>query len=98
MAFRRGAQTGGLALIATVLAALVAGCSRMPDDPKNSDWALLGNGAQMQHHADLAQIDKDSVGKLGLAWAAEMPTNYGLVGNPLIQGGVVYQGGPGGRI
>jgi quinohemoprotein ethanol dehydrogenase len=75
-----------------------AGCSRGPSDPKNSDWALLGNGSQMQHHADLRQIDTRSIAKLGLAWAVDMPTTYGLVGNPLIESGVIYQGGPGGRI
>lgn len=78
------------------LSVMAAGCGER--EPRNTDWALLGNGSQMQHHADLAQIDRESVGKLGLAWAVDMPTTYGLVGNPLIEGGVVYQGGPGGRI
>lgn len=81
---------------ALALASLLAGCSEQA--PKNTDWALLGNGSQMQHHAALAQIDKASIGKLGLAWAVEMPTPYGLVGNPLIEDGVVFQGGPGGQI
>lgn len=79
------------------LSMLAAGCSG-GGDPANTDWALLGNGAQMQHHASLTQIDKESVGKLGLAWAVDMPTAYGLVGNPLIEDGVVFQGGPGGQI
>lgn len=88
-------KTRGCVAVAASLAMLVAGCSR---DPRNTDWAVLGNGSQMQHHADLTQINKQSVGKLGLAWAVEMPTSYGLVGNPLIHDGVVFQGGPGGRI
>jgi PQQ-dependent dehydrogenase (methanol/ethanol family) len=78
------------------LSMMMASCGE--PEPRNTDWALLGNGSQMQHHADLAQIDRESVAKLGLAWAVDMPTTYGLVGNPLIEGGVVYQGGPGGRI
>jgi quinohemoprotein ethanol dehydrogenase len=81
-----------------VLAMLAAGCSRAAADPQDTDWAVLGNGSQMQHHAELAQIDRRSVARLGLAWAVEMPTTYGLVGNPLIQDGVVFQGGPGGQI
>src|ERR1051325_6465112 len=81
-----------------LLAMLVAESSRASADPQDTDWVLLGNGTQMQHHADLAQINKDNIAKLGLAWAVEMPTTYGLVGNPLIQNGVVFQGGPGGRI
>jgi PQQ-dependent dehydrogenase (methanol/ethanol family) len=98
MAVARGARRSGLALTATMLAMTAAACSRTPAAPRNSDWALLGNGSQMQHHADLRQIDAKSIGKLGLAWAVDMPTSYGLVGNPLIEGGVIYQGGPGGRI
>src|ERR1051326_9544449 len=81
-----------------VLAMLMAGCSRASANTQDTDWVLLGNGTQMQHHADLAQINKDNIAKLGLAWAVEMPITYGLVGNPLIQNGVVFQGGPGGRI
>lgn len=97
---RRAARTPAfaVALIGTLLAGGLAGCSRSQADPKNTDWALLGNSSQMQHHAELRQIDAKTIGKLGLAWAADMPTTYGLVGNPLIEGGVVFQGGPGGRI
>lgn len=79
----------------SLLALTLAACSR---EPRNSDWSLLGNDPQMQHHAELTQIDKESVAKLGLAWAVEMPTNTGLVGNPLIESGVIYQGGPRGQI
>lgn len=96
---RRGGRRGPAAKGAVALLAMaVAGCSQGPADPRETDWALLGNGPAMQHHADLAQINRDSIGKLGLAWAVEMPTAYGLVGNPLIEDGVVFQGGPGGRI
>jgi quinohemoprotein ethanol dehydrogenase len=52
----------------------------------------------MQHHAELGQINRASVSKLGLAWAVDMPTTNGLVGNPLIKDGVIYQGGPFGQI
>lgn len=68
------------------------------DAPANTDWALLGNSPEMQHHSDLVEINRKTVEKLGLAWWIEMPTVYGLVGNPLVQDGVVFQGGPGGSI
>jgi quinohemoprotein ethanol dehydrogenase len=64
----------------------------------NTDWALLGNSPEMQHHADLAQINRDTVGKLELAWWTEMPGGSGLVGNPLIRDGIVFQSGPGGQV
>ena len=78
-----------------VLSLGLGGCLGPAD---NTDWPLLGNTAEMQHHAPLDQINRDTVARLGLAWSAEMPTSYGLVGNPLIQHGTVFQGGPGGQI
>jgi quinohemoprotein ethanol dehydrogenase len=80
------------------LSMLLAGSSSAFSDPQNTNWAFLGNGPQVQHHSDLSQVNKETIGKLGLAWSAEIPTSYGLVGNPLIKNGVVFQGGPGGQI
>lgn len=84
--------------LATACADSSSGRADAGDAPANTDWALLGNSPEMQHHSDLAEINRKTVGKLELAWWVEMPTEYGLVGNPLIQDGVVFQGGPGGRI
>lgn len=85
------------ALIAS--SALIGGCSRQgAADPKNSDWEFLGHGPEMQHHASLSTINVDNVDQLGLAWWVEMPGVDGLVGNPLIKDGVIFQGGPSGQI
>ena len=65
------------------------------DDPENTDWALLGNAHEMQHHANLSQINTDTVGRLGLAWWVDLPAIKGLVGNPLIAGGRIFQSGAG---
>ena len=62
-------------------------------DPANTDWELLGNSTDMQHHSALSTINKDNVGQLELAWAVEMPTPDGLSGNPLIKNGIVFQSG-----
>ena len=64
-------------------------------DPQNTDWPLLGNTHEMQHHADLSQINTDTVGRLGLAWWVDLPTVKGLVGNPLIRDGRIFQSGAG---
>ncbi len=85
-----------LFLIAMLLVA--AACSRSPSAPRNTDWALLGNSPEMQHHSDLAEINKANVSKLDLAWWVQMPLRSGLVGNPLIQNGIVFQSGPNGQI
>lgn len=58
------------------------------------DWPLLGRNADMQHNSPLQVINDKNVGNLGLAWAAEIPTKDGMVGNALVVDGVVYQGAP----
>lgn len=83
-----------LAAVALMAAPLTAAAPA----PANSDWALLGNSTEMQHHSNLAEINRGNVARLGLAWAADMPTLDGLVGNPLVKDGIVFQSGALGRI
>lgn len=64
----------------------------------NSDWFYLGNNLEMQHHAELDQINTDSVQNLGLAWSVDLLTKGGLVGNPLINDGVIFQSGSQGKV
>jgi PQQ-dependent dehydrogenase (methanol/ethanol family) len=90
-----------MARLATVLLAACAlqACSGgKASDPANSDWAFLGNSPEMQHHAGLSTINSGNIDKLDLAWSVEMPGVDGLVGNPLIEDGVIFQGGPSGSI
>ena len=60
---------------------------------ESTDWAVLGNSSDMQHHSDLTQINTQTVSDLGLAWAVDLPTRDGLVGNPLISNGRIFQSG-----
>jgi PQQ-dependent dehydrogenase (methanol/ethanol family) len=66
--------------------------------PSDSDWSMLGRTSDMQHNSPLAQINDTTVKKLGLAWVTDIPSKDGLVGNPLVVDGVVFQSGPMGRI
>ena len=84
----------GLVAAISMTATAVAGSG----PARNTDWTLLGNGAEMQHHSELGAINHDSVGQLELAWWIEEPSQYGLVGNPLIEDGRIFQGGPNGTI
>ena len=61
--------------------------------PGDTDWSLLGNSPEMQHHSDLDQINSGTVARLGLVWSVELPTRDGLVGNPLIKDGRIFQSG-----
>ncbi|MDG2116360.1 MAG: PQQ-binding-like beta-propeller repeat protein [Porticoccaceae bacterium] len=65
----------------------------MAGDARSTDWVLLGNSADIQHHSGLSQINTETVSDLGIAWAIDLPTRDGLVGNPLIKNGRIFQGG-----
>jgi quinohemoprotein ethanol dehydrogenase len=59
----------------------------------NTEWKLLGGNSEMQHYSPLNGINDKTVGTLGLAWYADLPTREGTVGNPLVADGVVFQSG-----
>jgi PQQ-dependent dehydrogenase (methanol/ethanol family) len=63
-----------------------------------SDWPLLGGNSEEWQFSPLKLVNDQNVQGLGLAWSAELPVVQGLVGNPLVIDGAVYQGAPGGRI
>lgn len=73
----------------------LAGCQQAPH---NTDWELLGNSSEMQHRSGLTDINRDNIDELGLVWSVDIPTTAGLVGNPLIKDGIVFQGGPSGFV
>src|ERR1700675_3811414 len=61
-------------------------------------WTVLGNGDNQQYFSPLTDINDRNVAALGLAWYADIPSQDGLVGNPLVADGVVYQSGAFSRI
>ena len=62
-------------------------------DSESTDWELLGNSSEIQHHSGLSQINTETVSELGLAWAIDLPTRDGPIGNPLIKNGRIFQSG-----
>jgi PQQ-dependent dehydrogenase (methanol/ethanol family) len=86
----------------TVLAFVLSSCGHSPsagDKADNPEWSILGAGSDQQYYSTNGRIDESNVGQMGLAWYAEMDTGGdGLVGNPLVADGVIYQGGPPGKI
>ncbi|MBX3485039.1 MAG: PQQ-dependent dehydrogenase, methanol/ethanol family [Phenylobacterium sp.] len=81
---------------AVVGAALVlAGCGRGVDGrkiahPPEGEWLTYGRTYDEQRFSPLKQIDKATVGKLGLAWWAEFDTDRGQEATPLVHDGVLY--------
>ena len=93
----------GTSVLLALLAIAGTGCamdagqeqepSTIASDGQSTDWELLGNSPDMQHHSSLSQINTETVSELGLAWAIDLPTRDGLIGNPLIRNGRIFQSG-----
>jgi PQQ-dependent dehydrogenase (methanol/ethanol family) len=84
---------------AVALALLVA-CriAHTAESDTAAEWSLLGRTPEMQHYSPLEKINQGNVRGLGLKWFADIDTKGGLLGNPLIAHGVVYQSGAGARV
>jgi PQQ-dependent dehydrogenase (methanol/ethanol family) len=57
------------------------------------DWRLIGGNQYEQHYSELTQVNDKNVRDLRLDWYADMPTDDGLTGVPIVAAGVVYQSG-----
>jgi quinohemoprotein ethanol dehydrogenase len=57
-------------------------------DPGN--WLSVGRTYSEQRYSPLEQIHAGNVGRLGLAWSLDLPTNRGLEGTPLVVDGIMY--------
>ena len=77
---------------------VLASCGPTNSSQDKAEWRLLGGGLEQQYYSSNGRIDQTNVEQLGLAWVADMDTGDGLVGNPLVADGVIYQGGPPGKI
>ncbi len=53
-------------------------------------WLSDGRTYAAQRYSPLTQIDRGNVGRLGLAWSAELDTYRGVEGTPLYIDGVLY--------
>ena len=58
------------------------------DDPAN--WITHGGTYAEQRFSPLTQVNRDNVGKLGLAWFADMDTARGQEATPLVLDGKLY--------
>jgi len=83
-----------LVAMATVGTATGAGGtdSTRPTDPTgpNDDWPMHGLTAYEDRFSPLAEIDKDSISRLGLAWSYATGSDRGLEATPLVIDGVLY--------
>jgi PQQ-dependent dehydrogenase (methanol/ethanol family) len=59
-------------------------------DAEPGSWMSHGRTYSEQRFSPLDQIDSGNVGKLGLAWFADMDTNRGQEATPIMVDGVIY--------
>jgi PQQ-dependent dehydrogenase (methanol/ethanol family) len=67
--------------------------ARAGEPATNGEWRLIGQNDEGQHFSALEQINSHNVQHLGIAWVADMPTEDGMVGVPLVANGMVFQSG-----
>lgn len=79
--------------VLSVVAAIACSLNTSANTSGSTNWTLLGNSSEVQHHSRLDQINTKTVQRLGLVWSVDLPTKDGLVGNPLIQDGRIFQSG-----
>ena len=79
-------------LLAAIAAAVLLGMAAAAQEP--AEWASVGNGSHEQHYSPLDQINTGNVGRLGLAWYADLKTDRGQEATPLVVDGVLYNAEP----
>ncbi|MFO0690463.1 MAG: PQQ-dependent dehydrogenase, methanol/ethanol family [Myxococcota bacterium] len=62
------------------------------------DWILHGRTYSEQRHSPLAQITRENVGQLGLAWSFDLGSKRGIEATPIVVDGVMYVSGEWSRV
>jgi quinohemoprotein ethanol dehydrogenase len=63
-------------------------------NPTDVEWTRNGGNPDEQRYSTLKQVTVDNVGKLGLAWFAEIAERGGYQSTPLVIDGVIYMTAP----
>ena len=63
-------------------------------DNTPENWVTYGKNYAEDRFSALTQINKDNVGKLGLAWALNLETTRGIEATPLVVDGIMFLSGP----
>jgi alcohol dehydrogenase (cytochrome c)/quinohemoprotein ethanol dehydrogenase len=59
-------------------------------DSEPGNWMAVGRTYREQYYSPLDDIDRESVGRLGLAWTFDLDTNRGQEATPLVVDGIMY--------
>jgi quinohemoprotein ethanol dehydrogenase len=64
--------------------------ARYTDGNDRGDWPGYGRTFGEQHYSPLAQINQDTIGRLGLAWSMDLEPTENSVTQPIAVDGVLY--------
>ncbi len=59
------------------------------DDSSGRDWPAFGRTYGEQHYSPLDEVNRETVGRLGLAWSVDLPPGNSVTG-PVAVDGVLY--------
>jgi quinohemoprotein ethanol dehydrogenase len=63
------------------------------DSELGRNWMVYGRDFNAQHYSPLDSVSTKNVKDLGLAWAADIDSSFGLVAEPIVVDGVIYLSG-----
>jgi quinohemoprotein ethanol dehydrogenase len=87
-----------IGVLVAALTAVSVSHARPAGQVPGGDWNMLGRTPEQHHFSPLKEINDGNAGRLGLAWHADLPTADGLLANPLVDDGLVYQIGAYSRV
>jgi glucose dehydrogenase len=61
-----------------------------PQPKSSTDWPRYGGTLENDHYSPLAQVNRENVGRLQLAWQFDTGEEGGLQTSPIIVNGVLY--------
>jgi len=65
---------------------------------RGDNWLVSGGNFESQHFSPLKSITDQNIGRLGLAWALDVPSPMGLSAEPIVVDGMIYLGAPFGKV
>ncbi|HEX2664564.1 MAG TPA: PQQ-binding-like beta-propeller repeat protein, partial [Candidatus Acidoferrum sp.] len=84
--------TGGLSILL-----ITSGARQTPGEresrttaERQQDWPVYGGSPENTHYSALAQINRENVKQLTVAWSYDTGEEGGLESSPIIVGGVLY--------
>ncbi len=88
-AAKTAARTPGRGSIGNVTQARV-----LAETGRGDNWLVSGGNFESQHFSPLKSITDQNIGRLGLAWALDVPSSMGLSAEPIVVDGMIYLGAP----